>query len=231
MSECKLSVLLVTPILLASCTLQMRKTDRASQGLIGDVHTVLEERSQLSGRPGRPVEGTRHRSESAGYDRNGTQTERTVYGGFGGSETVELSYYSFDSEGNRIEKSYMGGSGIPMRGTGQPPSSNLDRAPDGAYLCKRLYKLDGEGNVIEEAVYRGGGAFLYKDVYKYDNKGRRREWLTYHDGDSSTTKVTYVYVGSGVFPQREIREGVSELRFTYFTYKVDERGNWTKRIG
>lgn len=223
----KLNIVILTLVLVLSVAAQTKKTDRASDGLVGKVHIVVEDGAALSGSSDKPVEGARYHSESCTYDPSGNQIERIVYGGVGGTEIIEQAYYSLDSAGNRLEKSYMGGSGIPAPAASQPALSKQDKAADGAYLYKRVNKHDAQGNIVEEAMYRGGGAFDYKEVYKYDTKGRRVEWLTYDEKGATTSRNTYTYSGDGQFPDGETRDGGRKVKFVY---EFDAQGNWTKRL-
>src|SRR5262245_33899818 len=136
----KLNSVVLSLVLCLSAVAQTKKTDRAAEGFEGKVHTVFEEGASLSESPDKPAEGAHYRSESSTYDPNGNQIERINYGGPGGTETIEHAYYSLDAEGKRIEKSYMGGSGIP---SGNPPVlTKDDRTADGAYINKRVCKYD-----------------------------------------------------------------------------------------
>jgi len=214
-------------ILSASVAAQIKKTDREYDGFFGSVRTVIEERATLSGTREKPVESGRQRLESRTYDQEGNLVERIVYGGDGGKGIIARNVFSFDSEGNRVERSYAGGSSIPAPTDSQPAQANQDRAADGAYLYKIIYKYDGKGNRLEESAYRGGGAFVYQVLYEYNENGLviKRE---VKQADGTVDKVSYSYLNAIVTPKAEVRSGGETVKYSY---GLDEQGNWTLRLG
>jgi TonB family protein len=221
------AVVVFSTMLLDSFALsQGKRSDREREGLVGQVRTIFEEGAYISGNPDKPTESSRYRVQSQTYDRPGNIVEQILYGGLGGTEVVERTLYGYDPEGHRLERSYMGG-GIPDPSIKRPVLSNADKGEDGSLIAKRVIKYDGQGNSIEEAVYRGGGAFLYKDIYRYDARGRLIEWRSEHASGSSE-KVTYSYTGEGNFPATEVRSDGQKVNYRY---ELDSEGNWIKRVG
>src|SRR6185369_4129654 len=178
------------------------------------------------GTPDQPVEGARYRLESRTYDINGNLIERIVYGGVGGQEVIEHAVYSSDSEGNRSEKSYTGGSGIPDSSISQPAPVKEDRGPDGAYLYRYVFKYNDKGNRTEESVYRGGGAFVYKVEYSYSGNGQLIKRQT-TQADGSNEIVSYTYMGTLTTPGTVQRNGQEKVGYAD---TLDRQGNWTARV-
>jgi TonB family protein len=213
-------------LLTSSVAAQKKKTDREHDGFFGPVHTIIEEGAALIGTPDKPIEGARYRLESRTYDLNGNLIEKIVYGGVGGKEVIDRAVYSSDSEGNRIENSYTGGSGIPDPSASQPPPVKEDRGPDGSYLYRHVFRYDDKGNRIEESVYRGGGAFVYKVEYEYNGNGQLVKRQT-KQSDGTINKVSYSYLNAVITPLAETRNNGEKVKYDY---GLDQQGNWVLRL-
>lgn len=153
------------------------------------------------------------------YDERGNIVKEEVYGGIvmeslrsgeigiGYHKEVELYFYSYDLNGNRL--------------------SEMKYDPDGNVESSRIYEYDNNGNVTKMvSIDSTGDAFTQYYNYEYDENNNITIVVGYFEEDDAVTsnlKETYKYDES----QRIIEHSTEYLlagSYSCYTYEYNENG-------
>lgn len=198
-------------------------SDRQQDGFHEKVKKVFEEWSPQSKGWGIPI-GARCRRETQEYDQQGRLTVQVLYPGMCGSEEI-YSYYSYDKDGNRLEKEdSSGASTLSTAGTARSQSDHI--------TFKHVFKYDSRGRKIEASVYGASGKLAYRMVYKYDALDRYLG-LDSFDADCKGTGGNVIqYSNTSKFPVSSTNtnsDGKPRSKTFYSAYKANSVGDWISR--
>ena len=251
-----LAALTITFLLSGTVTSQ-NKTDLASEGLKGSVHTVSTESSES---------GRTKKMDALAFNPKAQLVERTIYNDYG--DLVGTETYSHDAAGQLIvaemyepkgrmrEKRVFiyrqnklaevithDGSGVAQlkqeyihdrHGRVKEEIYSFKAKPVG----KTSFELDRNGNIVEAAFFQPNGAkavaplgpcfSAHRVVYSYDRHGRVSEEITYEPEGSVKRKSSYRYDHKGNIAEELRVDTYSTLKFVH-SYDYDTRGNWTKQ--
>jgi YD repeat-containing protein len=196
---CTLSLLLLLPRITGA------QTDRARDGLVGPVRTVVTEKIGVVSPPTperdsslqddvklvrwQPERSIPAHPESdpdwqqkprilwrtIAYDAQGKRTEAAFY-----TDTGTLRWkwrYTYDTQGNRIGRASYDTTGT-LRWTWR-------------------YRYDTQGNITEHTEYNADGTLTRRWQYVYDTTGKLLEKANYHTSGSRLWKWRYTYDASG----------------------------------
>jgi len=229
---------------------QQRKPDRDYYELVGPVHTIRTETAKIEMKSGQIKEKQRKLSSIEKYNVKGDLIDRAYTDAINGTinfylqpasllplhtytgtinGTINKSVFRHDSKGNYIEEIYIGNWDPDQRGY----TYTIDRSGrvvqmDGVLRIRYECKFDGEGNRVE-SIGNYENVFELKVRDRYE-KGRVVERMEY-ENDQLSYRQVYVRDDRGmVTEQIEYKpNGTVSGRETY-SYEVDARGNWVKRI-
>jgi hypothetical protein len=207
-----------------------RRSDREQNGLRGPAKRVFEEWSPQTDGWGLPV-GARCRRETLEYDQQGRLSLRVLYPGSCGSEEIR-EYYTYDKEGNRIEKhDNSGASGLS---TSLPPSAtpSPSRTETDPHSLKHVFKYDSQGKRTEDFVYRFNGELIYKSQYQYDSQARFLGWESYRSDGTLSGKHIISYDVDASFPTGAVSlepDAKPYSKVSYSDYETNSRRDWIKR--
>lgn len=221
---------LLLPLLLgAPIGAQTRKSDRELEGLKRRVKAVRVETAKLSKKAAQWVESKRELNSTTFYDENGDLVERLYP--WRGPSFQNRHLYSYDEDGNRLEKQCREGVVAPPKLT---DFSGGHRPDDGSILSRWLMKYDGDGNRIEEQAFFGGARPMVKTTHRYEGGSRRVASATYRSDGSLLSRVQYKYdAGGGVIElirYRDERSSSDSEHLIYSGLEYDASGNWIKRV-
>lgn len=246
---------------MTSCNSQKRETDLEKNNLKGNVRSLKEVSYEAITTFGKIHKGSKKREFFIDHDRYITFNEI-------GNKTEEKNY---SSEGNFLsnwEYKY-NDKGLIRKISRFEPVGTLSinevyeyddnliveyrLLVDTGKIDKTIYKLNENGNVVEE-THHNFDSSVFKKIYEYDNKGNLTTELTYSDGKpagktiyvnndtgdviadvnyypdgSFLWKSTYVYDDKhNLIEFKRSVSGVDTIKKYEYTY--DSRGNWIKKI-
>jgi hypothetical protein len=195
-------------------------TDRDLDGFVGPVKRVDEDVAEMKMRGGKRVESSRHRSRMIVYDRQGRMTRR-LFVLYDSSTTEQIFSY---------EKNYR-----LMQSLMQRPFTAPGRTSALPGEALMILRFDAAENALYEDIYMGHepspGALTQKYRHRFDADGRLIETILYTSKGVEAIKSVYVY-GTERHPseRRIYAAGSSQGQVIRYTYTLDSRGNWIKRI-
>lgn len=207
---------------------QTLKTDRETDGLKGNVRSVITERADVKKTIGKLVESNRRSESEYTYDKNGRRLTWKSYDYFSGNLFDSVVYGNVD--GYKVSR-YEKVENANKITTVSKPIDQPAKASDPRYDYKFKYKYDKAGNMSEESWYQSNGKLWLR--YVYDLKGNKKEELVYSADGSLNQKYTYTLNDVGneiemlVF---DVETNKLEGKETYEYLELDAIGNWTKRI-
>jgi len=154
-----------------------------------------------------------------------------LYPGSCGSEEIR-EYYTYDKEGNRIEKhDNSAASGLstspPPPATPSPSRTESDRR-----TFKHVFKYDSEGKRTEDSVYRSNGELVSRSQYQYDSQARFLGWESYRSDGTLSGKHMISYDVDASFPTGAVSlgpDGKPYSKVSYSDYETNSRLDWIKR--
>lgn len=182
------------------------KSLREKSGLIGPIHTVVEE-------SGTWIDKDRVFRSAWTYDTKGNQVES------------EVSSYKLDSPFSR--------EGLKSTHTYDPNKNReevISNWMDGSPSDKSIYTYDMNGNRTEHASYDAEGHLRFKWVFNYDNQGRKIE-SKHFKGDGSLqaySKTAYSVKAIGITTSEYVYRAPARTDGTLDYGSVttfDEQGN------
>jgi hypothetical protein len=206
-------------------------SDREQKGFRGTVMKVFEEWSPQTEEPNIPT-GARCPRETQTYDQQGRLTSRALYPGDCGRDGELREDYSYDKDGNRLERDDNSKASVISASPPNPPTPSAGGNQNGSDTFKHVFKYDSKGRMSEESVYSPSGKLNYKLVYKYDTQNRMIEDKSVDPDGSVSEKLTYIYNSDERFPSGSISiggDGKPYSKDTYSAYEVNSRGDWIKR--
>ena len=208
-----------------------KMSDREQEGFRGPVMKVFEEWSPQTEESNIPI-GARCPRETKTYDQQGRLTSDVLYPGKCGGDGEIREDYSYDKDGNRLERhDDSKASGISVSPP-KPPTPSAGGNQNGSYTFKHVFKYDSKGRMNEESVYSPSGKLKYKLVYKYDSQNRLIEDKSVDPDGSVSEKQTFSYNSDERFPSGSISIGSNGKPYakdTYSAYELNSRGDWIKR--
>lgn len=163
---------LTLALLLLNWAGTQKMTDREKAKLLGAVRSV---RSQMTDYIGRDLqgEGRAKQLDTATYDENGNEVERTIYDDYG----------------------FLVGKEIHTRGANGDLLDSVLSDPEGEVMERRVYTYDG-GKAIQVVTSDGKGNIGLKQVNSYGADGRLRE-ETYYNPKEAAGRTGYRYDEKG----------------------------------
>lgn|SRR5262245_10254978 len=220
--------LLLTPTQAPSL---QKMSDREQEGFRGPVMKVFEEWFPQTEESNTPI-GARCPRETKTYDQQGRLTSDVLYPGVCGEDGEIREDYSYDKDGNRIERYDDSKASVISVSPPKPPTPSAGGNQNGSYTFKHVFKYDSKGRMSEESVYPSSGKLKYKLVYKYDSQNRMIEYKSVDPDGSVSGKLTYIYNSDERFPSGSISigsDGKPYAKDTYSAYELNSRGDWIKR--
>ncbi|MCK4678878.1 MAG: hypothetical protein KAT48_12160, partial [Bacteroidales bacterium] len=175
----KLILVFISILLIIGCSDQQRKNENNNfkkLGLKGNIKSCVESKYSAVFKSGKIKRGKGGPIHLYSFDEKGNLIEESDFrllflmAGF-----PEKSTYTFDDNGNRIEKVmyYMDGS------------------------IRTTYKYDDYGIMIEEIRYDSFGGINWMSPDKYNNNGDKIEEIRYDSDGSIAWKQTFKYDNDG----------------------------------
>jgi hypothetical protein len=214
-----LLILVLNVIFATSAFGQKQVSDRAAEGLRGNVKSVVIEASSASGKSARVV------MSKLTFHADGNLNTREDYGPAG--DLLTSSSYSF-LEGERVVKME----------TIYPPNmvvlgdpTKTKRSSDPRYTYKIRYKFDSLGRRTEAAWLRSDDSIYLKYRYSY-NGNSREELIDFDNGLTIEKKVSTLDRRGNVLEvfHRDPSDNSLLYKETYSYLKFDRQGNWIKRV-
>jgi YD repeat-containing protein len=223
------STLILGSLLSLSGFSQMPRTDRDTDGLRGNVRSVMTERSDAKKTAGKLVESNRRRESEYTYDKSGRRLTWKSYD-YGTGDLFDSVIYSYigSDKVSRYEKVE---NANKITTISESVIDNPAEVSDPRYDYKFKYKYDKAGNVSEESWYQSNGDLWLR--YVYDFKGDKREELVYSADGSIDQKYVYTLNDRGNEIEMSVYDPETnkiEGKETYEYLQYDAKGNWTKRV-
>ena len=198
-------------------------TDRDVEGLVGPVKRVEEEEAEGREEAGRLVERGRRATRSVTYDKRGRMVRRLI--NFPGREPNEQTFY-YEKDTHRYTRHR-----LPV------PAPRIPNAP-GAFerITVTVVRYDAAEGALYEEVYNSDEPKARHLTQKYrhvfDAEGRLAESTLFTVDGRPGIRSVYTYEGSGRHPATASHYALSNPtpEVTRYTYTLDQRGNWTKRV-
>lgn len=166
--------------------------------------------------------------------QNTTLQQEVVFAASGELDYTDL--YSYDSDGNLLERARYGPGGVPRWWTQYEHDTAQNRMlwttyySDGRILRQGEEQYDEDGRLALE-VHRDEVKETYQEVrYAYDTQGRPISERT-SDSDGSllsVRRIRYDELGN-IAEETESRFDGTLTRRVLYQYRYDERGNWIER--
>jgi hypothetical protein len=194
------------------------------EGLKGRVKRIDEKVAKVELKNGRPTEGSKRRSRTLIFDKQGRRTYQWLQlEGLDAQET----YYTYRKENSRLNRRIPN---LPFDRSNEParPYFSLSKfrwEPDEKTLYESVFISARPGDQIEEFNVR---TQVNKTVFDAENRIVRRFLLTASEAIVGTDD--YKYPSEGPVAERVLRVAGNPLpqRITY-EYVLDSSGNWIKR--
>lgn len=212
-------------LLAAGVCAQIKQSDREFEGFKGSVKTVLTETADAKIKSGKLVETKRRNHKYMTFRQDGSCSAYKLFHWETGELFETNTYIQVDGDKASVIK--MGTAGI-IAGA---PSGGPVKPSDPRYDYKYKYKYDGQGRIVEEAMWQSGGDLWLRYVYEYSN-GERREFVYDAKGDLNQ-KYTYIIDGKGNVSEMIAYDTDSDKisgKEKYEYLQFDPHGNWTKRV-
>jgi RHS Repeat len=196
-----------------------RRSERESDGFVGNVKKSLEEWTPVFGYP--YLQDTRCRARSHVYDKYGRLIQYSFFTGACGSDE-NRNHYKYDQDGNRTTHTEY------IQGKNSPPPPPPPMLPPGQAIKgppKTTFKYDSQGRITEKANFRANGEPIYRSTYKYDEKGRLEETQVIHS-DGTRYRSTYKYESHDSF---DGDSNNSKYTTAYTDYELNAQGDWIRR--
>jgi hypothetical protein len=206
---------------------QCHGSDREYAGFLGAPKIVRTDTARIVLKGSKVLEEHRHQERVVKFDAAGNMTEQLT----GGPYAYHL--YTYNSPGERLEKSARS-----TFITGPPTArdfSTTSPADTVATFFKTVFKCDANGNRIQEDLSEsvGGRPFSQLSVttHQYDGEGHRTSSASRSGEGGFLHRYTFAYKGS-IHPteKSEYNSRGKLIRKEYYTYELDGKGNWTKRV-
>lgn len=208
--------LVLSVIFATSAFGQKPASERAAEGLLGNVKSVVTEASDKS---------TRVLMSKLTFDADGNLNTREDYGPSG--DLLNSSSYSF-----------LAGERVVKMETIYPPNmivigdpTKIKRSSDPRYTYKIRYKFDGLGRRTKATWLRSDDSIYFQDVYSYN--GNSREEVVDFDNGLVLEKKVFTLDRRGneleVF-HRNPSDNSLHYKETYSYLEFDSHGNWIKRV-
>lgn len=200
---------------------QRQPTDRDLEGLVGPVKRVEEEEAEGREEAGRLVERGRHPTRSVTFDKQGRMVARRATG-LGPEAREQTFFYEKQKRYTRYSLT------LPV-----PPVMSKPRTFE--RLSVAVIRYDEAERALHVEVYRDEDptprALTQKYRYVFDAEGRLAESVLYTPGGRPGLRAVYTY-GAGRHPEGARHYAASDPapEVTRYTYTLDARGNWTKRV-
>lgn len=169
------------------------KTDREVMGLVGSVHTVLEE-SNTGGKEGGTIFGNLYT-----YDKEGRQIEfqfgiHKVGGSINDDDRGHKTIRSYDSNTRKEKTTFFRSDGsiygksVTTYNASGDVKEHLNYIEDGSLFYRMVYIHDKQGRKVGEQYYQG--TFFNESVieHKIDKNGNRIEISTFSTNQPDKTK-------------------------------------------
>lgn len=216
-----LVIKLSNPCATAVAQSMSQPTDRNLEGLVGQVKSIDEEEAEIKMKGGKQSEGSRHRSRTVIYDRQGRMTHRWV--SISGSDSSDQSFsYSKNNIRHRRYSNY-------------DPASNNIGTTGAERRSVSVFRFDATENALYEDVYVGDDptakALTQRYKSRFDASGRVIEKIGYTIQGVAVTRNVYTYeVDNNPREERLVTTGIPNPQIVKYTYVLDSQGNWIKRI-
>jgi YD repeat-containing protein len=172
--------------------------NRSYQGLYDDVRSVITERKQIETVRGKTKWGSKERSTTSTFDRQGRELERLVYA-VRGFPTKTVNRYDLSGRLTVTEKYASNSELMATENYVYSPDGLLREITESNGIRLRL-EYDSEGRLIREYGFDGatdeGPRFVpitRRTEFRYDPKGRLLEQAYFNsDGSSAAGLVTHI---------------------------------------
>ena len=207
---------------------QNRMTDRESDGLKGNVKSVMTYDSDLETKNGKMVQTERKLNFSEDYDQSGNMTQSSLY-----VIGVRNIYKSVDGDKTSKRENFE----VPGRRGGffnAAPAREEKLVPrDNRYDDRFKFEYDPKGRIVEERRYGNEGSLNSRWTYRYDDKGNVVEEVAY-DGRLVTDRELSTFDSQGNVIERKFipvdtSKGDTETTHRFKDHKSDKQGNWIQR--
>jgi hypothetical protein len=205
---------------------QTIKPDRQIDGYKGFVKKVVTERADLKRIKTKFVESNRRREEDIEYDPAGNRSRQLSYDYIGGLLSEIAVYKKID--GDKVVVYEAGDT--PGSITVQLPSSDAEKKSDPRYAFKFKYKVDADGNVLEEAWWQSNGDLWLR--YVYSNNGNQKMELVFDGQGEMNQKYVSTFDADGNVRELvifDVKNDKPSEKIVYSYLSFDSVGNWTKR--
>ena len=196
----------------------MRRTDRDYDELTGPVRVVRIEGERRPEERPKGSKPERELEKIVTYDSSGRMKEQVEFDSYPAMCTRVRHIYVYDESGNRTETIYWG-KGLPGEASDATRESSL--------LFHQSFKHDAQGRWTQVNDYNGSGQMYLETTYKYDETGRVNTIV------SSRATCLLKYNAEGLIAEESCDRrsaGFNEKTIHTFTYDVDSRGNWVRRV-
>ncbi|HYP53409.1 MAG TPA: hypothetical protein VEQ42_07705 [Pyrinomonadaceae bacterium] len=195
-------------------------TDRDIEGLVGAVKSFDEEEAEVKESGGQAAEGRRRHARTLSFDRRGRMIRRIIALPDHSTRTYAFSYDK--------EKRYT--------------SYTLPASPDAPFgprqferLTVTLLRYDEAERALYQEVYTSETpsprSLSQRWRYTFDAEGRLAESLLYTTDGREGIRTRYDFdAGRHPTEARHYAAGRPVPEVTRYTYTLDARGNWTKRV-
>lgn len=210
-------------LLMSSLALQnpvTPRTDRDYDELAGPVRVVrIEDERPPEDRP-KGSKSDRRLDRIVAYDSAGRMTEQIEFGFSEGCIRTRRTY-SYEASGDRSETIHWGEALVVV-------AKSAERQQVLTY--RQSFRYDASGRWTEVADYDAASNPHSTTAYKYDEKGRVKE-RSQRYGNSAESTCVFNYNAVGLVAEEICeRPAPRPTDQTIYTYEVDARGNWVKRV-
>jgi hypothetical protein len=223
--------IIISHILLISCTKQNIGNDLAELNLAGKIRILKEARYGATEKSGHIQKKELNLKHVVMFNNKGNITEENYF--FSNGELFYRMAFNYDKKDNCIEKITSGnlqGRSINTYDKNDNKIQTNFYDNQGAFMSKVIYKWDENGNNIEQILH--DSLSTRRSVLHYNNKHKVVEVINYNPDGRLTDKYSYRYNRKGnlIESTRFSADGnlnsKSELRYD----KSDKHGNWLMRM-
>jgi TonB family protein len=196
--------------------------DRASDQFVdSSVRMVRIDDERIPDERQRGSTPERHLERIVAYDRTGRIVQQVEFGSYPELCVRSRSVYSYDEKGNR-NQTVSWGSAL---------EGDKANTTSGEVLTSRqTWTWDNGMRSADIVDYDASGKPYSKTVYRYDENNRVKE-ISQSFGVSPASTCRLTYNSLGLVSQEICERGAPYSAETKnYTYEVDSRGNWIKRI-
>jgi len=219
--KCAFLLLLIVVVLNFTKTSSAQPNSLTLEGLVGKVKRIDEETSEMKLKKGVLKEGSRVRSRTIIFDKDGRMTYR--WWKIKVITSATETYYSYEKDNKRLQRTQVID---PFADSSKKPSERFSQ---------HVFRYDASENALYEDVYIGKQPDFdiltqkYKYIFGTDNRLLERVDFTTRGVAMSSDK--YIYGMERLPIERDLIVKGNPLQQTLkYTYTLDAQGNWIKRI-